>query len=237
LIEDQFESEYDFFIKGLGMTKSKQLLFAFFAFIFAIEIASAQEYAVTETGDTIIIFMDGTWTYADGTVSNLFNFEIKFDTSDQEYTVLPSAHKTIKSDLEFFKVLYDPNTWKRIPPGELNDEAEMAFEGNGFDAYGVVISEEVEIGSENIFKIAMDNMAEFLGSQPEVLTAEIRKVNGTELILGIFKLEFEGMKITYQAYYYSSPKGTVQFTTWTGSNVYEKYSSKLDELLNGLIID
>ena len=155
-----------------------------FAILFGTyQLNYGQEMAVTETGDTIIIFMDGSWTYVDGSIANYIEMEITLDTSDVAFTCPESSKQKVSSDLEYFDVMYDPSVWKRIPPGELNDEAEMAFEGKGFDAYAVIISEEVEIGTKNIFKIALDNMAEYLGTEVDILASEVREVNGENLIM------------------------------------------------------
>ena len=45
----------------------------------------------------------------------------------------------------------------------------------------------------------------------------------------------KGIHFTYLGYYFSSPKGTVQFLTYTSVNLLEEYRKDLEELLNGFV--
>ncbi len=200
--------------------------------------------AVTENGDTIYVYNNGTWSFTDeepvATDPQLefLKRTLVIDTIQEKFQVAAVATKAAKNKFGLFDIMYDEKQWDRIPPGKLNnDEAEMAFISKNNDIYCLVISEEAEIGKENILKIALGMMESRTGGKVELLKVEHREVNGTGILSGQFKVDISGMVLTFDSYYYSSPKGTVQFTTWAGSSVWEKNQKKIKDFLNGLIIN
>lgn len=213
------------------------------ALLFLPLLGFAQLRAVTELGDTIYVYNDGTWSFSpeDSDVMNPDNLafltqRVKIDTSNISYYAPETANKEVKSSFGFFSIKYDDSQWKRVPPGEFNKEAEFAFKSIKKDIYCIVIAEEIEIGAENILKIAMQTMEENTGSKVENLKAELRKVNGTELLRCVNKVSLTGMSLVFDNYYYSDARGTVQFSTWTGSTLWKKYEKDIGDLLNGFIV-
>ncbi|MEO1624875.1 MAG: hypothetical protein AAFV25_06940 [Bacteroidota bacterium] len=203
--------------------------------------AEAQTRAVTEKGDTIYVYNDGTWSYDELSLENSHELgflgkDIDLDTISTPFLVSPTANKEIKSDLGFYSVKYDSKIWKRMPPGAFNEEAEMALKGSKTEIYFISIAEEIEVGTENLLKIALNNVRENTGGEVEVLKSEIRTVNGTELAHTVFKLKASGLNLIFAAYYFSNASGTVQLTAWTGSNLYDRYKDKMEELLNGFFL-
>jgi hypothetical protein len=45
-----------------------------------------------------------------------------------------------------------------------------------------------------------------------------------------------GIKISYSYYYFSDTNSSLQFHTFTGTKILEKYRDRLEAMLNGLII-
>ena len=43
------------------------------------------------------------------------------------------------------------------------------------------------------------------------------------------------MEVTYFGYYYSNSKGTVQFVAFTSKNLFPKYKTEMENLLNGFM--
>lgn len=219
----------------------KQLFTLFFSIIFLIP-AFAQIKAVTEKGDTIFVYNDGTWAFDDdeeSLVKEEFNFldeVLLIDTLSTKFTVNKKTNKEISTKYDFFKIKYDKDKWKRVPPGGLNAEAEFAFLGVDKDIYCIVISEEIEVGQENLVKIARNMMAENTGSQIKVLKTELRNVNGTDIIRAVSRVNLNGLNLTFDTYNYSGSNGSVQFSTWTSTNLHEKYESEILDFLNGIFI-
>ncbi|MFN7014170.1 MAG: hypothetical protein ACK4ON_07875 [Bacteroidia bacterium] len=198
---------------------------------------TGQIRAVTEKGDTLLIYRDGTWEYLDED-QQLMPTEVSYslDTIRQLFTVLPSSAKALRSELDFFNIKYNPEVWERVPEGTINEDAEFAFKAKLGDVYGLVISEEAGFDAEGLFQIAMENMKESV-DELKVLSADVRKVNGKDCISAVVKTKTKGLPLIFHSYYFSGEKGSIQFTTWTVENLYAKYQNMILELLNGLVID
>ena len=207
------------------------------------QFSFAQKKAVTEDGDTIFVYADGTWSFElleSGTAGTEFDFlsaELKLDTIKQEQQFSKKATSVVKNSFGLFTLRYDPEKWKREPPAQYNEDAEFALIARDKDIYCIVISEEVEIGAENIVKIALNTMRENTNAEVELVKTEVRTVNEKDLIRAVYNVDLSGMNLTFDSYYYSSEKGTIQFTTWTGQNIWEKYEDEIIDFLNGLIIN
>lgn len=217
---------------------------ALFIVLLLMKNGYTQITAVTERGDTIYVFNDGTWSFYEDGGSDLegqslsyLDQELVFDSTDQLYTVPTTSQSKIKSNLGFFNVNFNDKAWKRVPAGKFNEDAEIAFESKSKDMYAIIISEEIEIGTENIVKIALNTMEENMSVAPNVQLIQKRTVNGQPLIRAVFSINVSGMDLTFDSYYYSDWRGTIQFTTWTGSNLHGKYESDILDLLNGIVID
>lgn len=218
-----------------------RLLLVLFLSAFAVS-AQAQIWAVTEKGDTIYVYNDGTWSFEKESRTDLdqgleyLSESIVLDTIAGFSTVKEASKTKVSSEYGFFDVRYNSDEWKRVPAAQINEESEFAFEAKKGDIYVAIISEEVEIGTENIYKIAINNIRENLGVQPEIMKAEVRNVNGHEVIRGVMSISLNGMNLVFDSYYYSDTRGTVQFTTWTAKNLHKKYEERILNMLNGLMI-
>lgn len=204
---------------------------------------NAQVWAVTEKGDTIYVYSDGTWSFDKEERSNqdqgsldYLNTVIKLDTIATLFTVNSKAEKKLSSQYGFFEFQYDSDEWKRVPAAQLNEDAEFALQAKNNDIYVAIISEEIEIGIENIYKIAINNAKENLGVEIDILKSELRNINGIDVIRGVMGFNLNGMNLIFDSFYFSDSRGTVQLTTWTASNLHEKYEDDILSLLNGLVI-
>lgn len=203
---------------------------------------NAQTRAVTQYGDTIYVYNNGTWSYEllDNMpeINNELAYlasEIKIDTISKAFTAPANLKKQVKNKANQFIIKYDDSKWKRVPPATLNDEAEFAFESKVSDIWCVVISEETPIDSDKLFKIAKQTMKENTGGEPKIIKTELRKVNGKELIRGVLEADYSGITFIFDSYYYSDDLGSVQFITWTSSKVWERNENNILEFLNGFI--
>ncbi len=209
----------------------------------ATQLLFSQIKAVTENGDTIYVYNNGTWSYEklDNAPDEGFEFDfldekIKIDSLNIKTVFNAKAAKEIQSATGFFKIKYDEDAWKRVPPGTLNDDAELAFEAKNTDVWCVVISEETTIDADKLFKIAKNTMEENTGSEAEILKAEVFNVNGTEVLRGTLKANFSGITFIFDSYYYSNDNGSVQFTTWTSDKIWERSEKDILDFLNGFIV-
>ncbi len=218
----------------------KKLLPTLFLFS-QISLLFSQTKAITEYGDTIYIYNNGTWAYEildampQENLLDYLKVELDIDSVDKKLSAPLSAKKKVTNKNNQFIINYDESKWKRVPPASLNDEAEFAFECKEFDAWCIVISEETEISKENLFKIAKNTMEENAGSEAEIIQLEYITVNETPILRGVMKTTFSDISFIFDTYYFSNEIGSVQFTTWTSQKLWEKNNSKIQELLNGFV--
>ncbi len=210
--------------------------FAFsLAFVVLFHVASAQEMAFSERGDTVILYADGTWDYFENFAKgdSLSSNGPKLN-SDEFVKPKTSTNKVSGFD-ERYAVWYDPKIWKRVPPGSINPDADMAFQLLNGDAYGMVIFEELQIPMQNLSEIALTNAIN-VAPDMSVKGKDLRVVNDQQLIWMQMAGTTQGIPIVYCSYYFSWEGGSIQFHTFTGQNVFDKYKPQLFNLLNGLVI-
>lgn len=198
----------------------------------------AQTEAVTAAGDTVILYNDGTWSYADPNRS-VGNTEFppidSLKTNPAVFEKPRVAQNSVKSETGAYEIWYNAKKWQRTPPGKINAEADMAFVLNKSEGYGVVIFERLEIPMDKLREIAVTN-ARNAANNVKVVSQEMRKVNGKTMLCLEMSGDLDGLKFTYFVYYYSGKQGSLQFITFTTQNMYLTLKPEFEELLNGLMI-
>jgi len=204
--------------------------------------SNCQTIAVTETGDTIYVYDNGTWSYEFQEEMPLINeldylsAELKIDTVEEKLIHPTDANKEVRNSKNQFIIKYNDRKWKRVPPATLNEIAEFAFEGKTFAIWCIVIAEETEIAPDLLFKIAKNTMEENTGSNVDIINTELRTVNGSNVIRGTFKAYISSITFVFDSYYFSNDLGSVQFTVWSGDKIWERNEKEILDLLNGLIV-
>ncbi|MEO0789681.1 MAG: hypothetical protein AAFY36_13500 [Bacteroidota bacterium] len=202
----------------------------------------AQVLAVTEEGDTIYVYPNGTWSYDELdempalNANSILEVDFEIDTIKTPFKYSGNLDKEVENENGQFVIKYNSDKWRRVPPASLNDDAEFAFEFKETDIWCVVISEEIPIEKGNLFKIARNNMADYAEAEVEVAKAEIRQVNGSEVLRGTMRTSYSGIPFVFDTYYFSNEAGSVQFTIWTSTNIWEDHLADIEELLNGFIV-
>lgn len=209
----------------------------FFTPLFSLLLMSlqAQEIAVTERGDSVVLYSNGTWDYYDN---------YRMDYRDQEGPVIPfsdktykkpgSANKKVNGMNDAYEIWYDAKEWRRIPAGDINPEADVAFQAQRGDVYSMVIYEELEIPLANLSDIALEN-ALSVAPDMQIIEREYRIVNSDTIVFMRMDGTTQGMKISYYSYYYTDEDGSIQFHTFTGQSLLNKYKEKIEDLLNGFM--
>jgi hypothetical protein len=207
----------------------KQFLFFTISLMIFSQL-KGQQKAVTENGDEVILYDDGTWKY-------LFEEEIdepKIPTNPNKFIKSAEATFLLKSKKVNLGFWINTKTWSFSKPKDNNSVAEYEFELKGGDLYGMIISEKVEIPLELLKSIAVKNAKE-VAPDIKVVKEEFRNVNGIKVLLLQMNGTLQGMKITYYGYYYSNESGTVQFLTYTSQNLFESNKTKMETFLNGIV--
>lgn len=188
----------------------------------------AQQRAVTENGEEVILHENGTWEY-----QNIEDMTSKaIPVNHFPYVKDESATFQLKSTKIPVGFWLDPKKWsfKKAETGEI---AEYSINHKDSDMYAMVIAEKVEIPLKSLKTIALSNGRE-AAPDLKIEKEELRTVNGLEVLMLQMSGTIQGIKFTYFGYYHSNPKGTVQFLGFTSHNMFEEYRLELESLLNGL---
>lgn len=194
-------------------------------------LLKAQINAVTETGDQVILYDDGSWKYMEGS------------GAAEDFLVPINKKKFVKDDNSTFLIkstkldigaYIDPKAWS-FSKGTDQDEFEFQFQLKNEDLYGMLITERMQIPLKTLKVIALDN-AKTVSPDIKVVKEEYRNVNGIKVLMMQMSGTIQGMKFFYYGYYYSDENGTLQFLTYTGETLLKEYQDDIELFLNGLVI-
>lgn len=206
----------------------KKIIFVF-AFLGTFTL-QAQQKAVTEVGDEVLLFDNGTWRYADNRASQTTT---TVPTNPERFVKDEDATFLLKSTKVDIGVWLDPTEWS-FQKAQDNPEAEYELQLKGEDLYGMIIAEKLEIPIENLKAIALENGRD-AAPDLSVIQEEYRIVNGQKVLFLQLNGTLQGIKFTYYGYYYSSPSGTVQFITYTSQGLLNSYIEDCEKILNGFV--
>lgn len=188
----------------------------------------ASQKAITDTGEEVILYTDGTWEY-----SNKTNRPISEITTNPNAFEKPNNSTfMLKSTINSSTFWIDPNSWS-FNKAEGSDAAEYEFHLKGSDLYAMSISEGLSMPVETLTNIALEN-AKNVAPDVMIIKQEYRMVNGLKVIYMEMRGTMDGFDFTYLGYYHSDKSGSTQFVTYTGSSVVEKYTTEISNFLNGL---
>lgn len=197
--------------------------------LMSAQLINAQINAVTETGDEVVLYENGTWKYLKD--SHMEASEIS--VNDMEFSKGLKSTFLVKSKNLNVGIWIDPKAWGFVK-GTENDAYEYQFEKKGDELYALLISEKMQIPIETLKEIAVEN-AKSVAPDIEVVKEEYRKVNGKQVLMMQMSGTIQGVRFTYYGYYFSNSNGTIQLLTYTGENLLDDYLKDIELFLNGLV--
>jgi hypothetical protein len=205
----------------------KIIILTFLSFVFIN--ASAQKKAITDTGEEVILYPDGTWKYVNGLDS------ARVIGSNNTLFVKPPTNtfllKSKKFNIGFW---INPKKW-RVQTEKNNDDAEYELHEETNDLYAMMITEKSEIPILTLKDIAIKN-ARKVAPDITIEKEEFRIVNGQKVLLVQMKGTYNGVRFIYYGYYYSNKNGSVQFITYSTNNLLVDNIKDCDDLLNGFVV-
>ncbi len=197
--------------------------------LFFVNLIQAQQKAVTETGEEVILYNDGTWKYKNEDQVS----EKEIPTNPNKFMKDKESTFLLKSSKLNVGVYINPKIWS-FKKAIDNPDAEFELQLKDGDLYGMIIAEKVEIPLETLKSLALENGK---ASAPDlkIVKEEYRIVNGLKVLLLQLNGNMQGIKFSYYGYYYSSTNGTVQFVTYTSQNLLDSYKPESEKLLNGFV--
>lgn len=197
--------------------------------LFTASTLQAQINAITETGDEVILYEDGTWSYT----NENFTEATEIPVNNKEFTKDALSTFLVKSKKFNIGVWIDPKKWS-FTKGEKNEDSEFEFQMKGEDLYAISITEKIQIPLETLKGIAIDN-AKSAAQNIKVVKEEYRTVNGVQVLMLQMSGNIQGLEFMYYGYYYSNPNGTIQLLTYTGKNLFKGYKDEIELFLNGFV--
>jgi len=197
--------------------------------VIAINFAQAQQKAVTETGEEVILFENGTWEHQNA--DDLVKKEIP--TNSKTFKKNKASTFLLKSNKLNVGVYLNPKIWS-FKKATNNKEAEYELQLKNGDLYGMIITEKVEIPLLTLKSLAIEN-GKAAAPDLKIVKEEFRIVNGLKVLLLQLNGTMQGIKFSYYGYYFSNTNGTVQFITYTSQNLLDSYKSESEKLLNGFV--
>ncbi len=197
--------------------------------IMSAQLINAQINAITDTGDEVILYTDGTWQYLNDSI--IENSEISIN--NKEFIKDAKSTFLVKSKKLNIGIWMNPKSWS-FTKGTDNDAFEFQFQKKGDDLYAMLISEKIQIPIETLKGIAIENAK---GAAPDIkLTKEeYRNINGIQVLMLQMSGTIQGMRFTYYGYYYSNSNGTIQLLAYTGENLFNDYQNDIELFLNGFV--
>ena len=188
----------------------------------------AEQNAITDTGEKVILHTDKTWEYSKQTT------KIEITTNTEKFATPENAKFLLKSTKNNTACWLNSDLWS-FEKASSNAAAEYKFRLKGSDLYAMSVAEAVPIPMESLSNIALKN-ARDVAPDVKIVRREYRVVNGTKVLFMEMKGTTQGIKFTYLGYYYSDDLGSTQLVTYTGTNLVKKYKSKMMDFLNGFTI-
>ena len=194
-----------------------------------VQITNAQISAVTETGDPVILYEDGTWVYLNA--EQIENVPIPIN--EKKFFKGDNSTFLVKSKKLNIGIWIDPKKWS-FTRGTENDAFEYQFQKKGDDLYAMLISEKMQIPIETLKRVAVENA---MGVAPDIkiVKQEYRTVNGIQVLMLRMEGTIQGMEVTYFGYYYSNSNGSIQLISYTGQNLFSGFKDDIVDFLNGLV--
>jgi hypothetical protein len=194
----------------------------------------AQTKAVTDVGDEVLLYPNGTWKYADGrTHASSSSDSVAINpgtfTKNKLATFLV---KSTKTNVGFY---LNPAEWV-FEKGAPTEAIEYRFKPKiSTDLYAMAITEKIEVPVENLPEVVLTN-AQKKVTDVEMVKKEFRMVNGKKILCLQYHGTVSGIKFVWMGYYYSSAAGTVQLVGATSENLFANSYRILENFLNGIIV-
>ncbi len=145
---------------------------------------------------------------------------------------------TLKEKNNLYQVRVNTDKWNYSDKNkfDLNTDASFEFIHKKDDAYAMIISERISFNSmDTLMSFVEDNLYKGANSV-NIMVEDYRVVNGKEVCYMKAAATLNSVNFIYEGYYYTGPTGTIQFSTWTGENLFKEYEQDMTDLLNGLTI-
>ena len=190
----------------------------------------ASQKAITDTGEEIIVYSDGTWKCPNKMKQKLGAIQVNKNTFNKPN----DSSFLLKSTTNKSAFWINTNKWSFLKTKKETNGKEYEFQLKGKDLKGMAITEEIEIELQSLTDLALIN-AQKVAPEIKILKKEYRTVNDKKVIYMKMNGTIQGINVTYFGYYYSDTYGTTQLLAYVSTNLISKYKLEINNFLNGLV--
>jgi len=199
-------------------------------FILVTTIGYSSQKAITDTGDEIVIYSDGTWKNLSSLSSNIDELQL----NNTKFKKPAKSSFLLKSTRNHSAYWINTDKWSFKKTKSSDDASEYTFQLKNKALYAMAITEEISIPIASLIEIAFNN-AKDVAPDVNIISKEYRVVNGKKVVFLEMAGTLDGIKFTYRGYYYSDKFGTTQLVAYTSTNLVQKYETEINNFLNGLV--
>ncbi len=198
--------------------------------LFFVSLPNLAEEVYTKSGKKVVLKDDFTWYYADEDKSKPTKnpgLPPRILTKTEDMT----SYANSKSGI--FKIFYNPNQWNIV--NEVNEFSEFHFINVGKSGNAMVMFDGVEIPLDVFPGLLILSVNK---SDPEARIVHIEDciVNGAKGKLVTYKAQTKGLKLIFHSFITSNPTGSIQLSTFTLENQFEKEKENFEKLISGLTV-
>jgi hypothetical protein len=215
----------------------KNLLTLFAFLLLFCNVSYSQVSAVTEHGDSVYLWDDGTWQFAntdssaaDSSSSSSDVFTI--DTNSTQFAKSANALKVLKGEKVKYELWYDADKWNQTNSNRT--AVEYILHNNENEVTFMIIPERLTTTTYGILNIAVTNASN--QGVVDSVEYEMRKVNNTDVAMMKMYVNINDVHYFYMSYYYTAENKTIQLITYTYLNLADEYMKDMEELLNGFVV-
>ncbi len=189
----------------------------------------AQQTAVTQTGEQVVLYNDGRWEYV--TKDTLRENEIR--TNPDPFVKKKSANFLLKSSRIPVGFWIDNDNWSFVKKADY-EAAEYELDHKSGSLYGLIITEHLDVPLLSLANIALQN-ARDAAPDIKVIEQEFRNVNGTTVLMMRMVGTIQDIRFSYFGYYFSGSGGSTQFLVYTSEDYMAENLETVQDLLNGFV--
>jgi len=190
---------------------------------------NAEQKALTETGEEVILNDNGTWYYETEALASAKEIGI----NEAKFEKPPNASFRLQSKNNDASIWIDPSQWGVSPSDVADNEYQLKLKDG--DLYANVVTEGLEIPVSDVFiDIIISNYKSAGMENLHITQKEYRMVNGNKVLFVRTDGLVMGLDFAFLGYYTSNATGTTQLVAYTSTKLVDQYLDKIEQLLNGL---
>ena len=191
----------------------------------------AQKTAITDTGQEVTLYKNGTWEYVNLQDSSIF----KLDTNLVHFQKESKATFLLKSKVNDCGIFLNPKKWK-FKNSTINEAAEYGIWSIDGSIQALILNEVIEIPLATLSKLALKNARRATEGSIIVENQEFRVVNEVSVLCTKMIGYVNGVKYNYIGYYFSNQNGSTQIVCYTSQKMFPEKEIEMESLLNGFVV-